>query len=279
MEQVSCGYSKHKKLSTDKMKIIIAIIQARVGSTRLPRKVLLDLEGKTVLEHVIERVRASKLPNDIIVATTINKDDLEIVKLCTNQDISVYCGSENDVLDRYFQASRLFEADHIVRITSDCPLIDPKLIDDVITLHLNEKADYTSNTIKRTFPDGEDVEVFSYEALKKAWEMATLTSEREHVTPYIWKNPGIFKLANLTCEENISHKRWTLDNPEDYEFIKMIYRNLYNKKRLFDMEAILKFVNENPETEKINQHNSTNEGYLKSLREDKTLNLDYLKEH
>ena len=127
---------------------IIAIIQARLGSTRLPGKVLLDLEGKTVLEHVIRRVKSSKLVTDVIVATTINKADLKIVKLCANLGINVYCGSEDDVLDRYYQTARLFKADHIVRITSDCPLIDPLLIDEVITLHMQENADYTSNTIK-----------------------------------------------------------------------------------------------------------------------------------
>lgn len=257
---------------------ITAIIQARCGSTRLPGKVLLDLEGKTVLEHVIERVKASKLIKDVVVATTIRKDDLRIVKLCANLGISVYCGSEDDVLDRYYQTARLFKADHIVRITSDCPMIDPMIVDDVVSLHLHEKADFTSNTINVTYPNGLDAEVFTFISLKKAWKNAYLASEREHVTPYMWKNPA-FKRVNLECKENLSQKRWTLDNPEDYNFIMIIYKNIYNKNPLFGMKEILEFISQNPEIEKMNQHITRNEGYLKSLKEDKILKLDYIEEH
>lgn len=257
---------------------IIAIIQARLGSTRLPGKVLLDLEDKTVLERVIERVKASKLITDVVVATTIRKEDLRIVKLCADIGTSVYCGSVDDVLDRYYQAARLFKADHIVRITSDCPLIDPVVIDAVIKLHFLDEADYTTNIIKETYPDGEDVEVFTFEALRKTWKNANLASEREHVTPYLRKNPA-FKIASLESKKDLSHKRWTLDNPEDYEFIKLIYENLYNKNQLFGMEEILKFIDKNPEVEKINKSIIRNEGYLKSLKEDKTLNLEYIEEH
>ena len=257
---------------------VIAVIQARLGSTRLPGKVLLDLEGKSVLEHVIIRVKSSKFVNDVIVATTINKDDLEIVKLCANLGISVYCGSEDDVLDRYYQTARLFKADLIVRITSDCPLIDPMVIDEVISLHVREKADFTSNTIKETYPDGEDIEVFTFVALKEAWKKAKLSSEREHVTPFMRKNPA-FKLANLEYNRDISHKRWTLDNPEDYDFIKSIYKNIYIEKPYFGMEEILKFIDKNPGIEKINQNINRNEGYLKSLKEDKTIKLEDIEEH
>lgn len=257
---------------------IIAIIQARLGSTRLPGKVLLDLEGRTVLEHVIRKVKSSKLVNNVIVGTTINKEDLEIVKLCANLGINVYCGSEDDVLDRFYQIARLFKADHIVRITSDCPLIDPKVIDEVITLHVREKADYTSNTLKETYPDGEDIEVFTFAALKEAWNKANMSSEREHVTPFMRKNPA-FKLANLEYNKDISHKRWTLDNPEDYDFIESIYKNIYTKNPDFGMEEILKFLDKNPEIEKINQHINRNEGYLKSLKEDKFLNKEGIQEN
>jgi spore coat polysaccharide biosynthesis protein SpsF (cytidylyltransferase family) len=258
---------------------IIAIIQARSGSTRLPQKVLMDLEGKTVLERVIERVRRSKLVTNVVVATTVAKEDLEIVNLCPGIGVSVYCGSEDDVLDRYYQAARLFKADHIVRITADCPLMDPKVIDDVIAHHLHEKADYTANTISETYPDGEDVEVFKFGALKQTWQTANLASEREHVTPYMRKNPNIFKVASLEYREDLSHKRWTLDSPEDYVFIKAVYKNLYRQNPLFGMKEVLKFVNENPEIEKINRHITRGQGYLKSLRADKILNLDYTQDH
>lgn len=258
------------------MKRIVAIIQARMGSTRLPGKALLKLEGKTVLEHVIERVKKSSLIQEVVVATTIVKEDLKIVSLCSAKGIRVYCGSENDVLDRYYQAARLLETDHIVRITADCPLIDPKIIDRVVQLHLSKKSDYTSNTIRETFPDGEDVEVFTFGALKEAWNNAKLCSEREHVTPYIRNRSDLFKLVNLDCIRNLSQKRWTLDEERDYKFIKLIYKNLYRKNRAFGMEEILKFLKQHPEYENINKEIKRNEGYLKSLREDKIFNSDYI---
>jgi len=257
---------------------IIAIVQARMGSTRLPGKVLLNLEDKTVLEHVVERIRSSKYVDDIVVATTISKDDLRIVELCANLRISVYCGSEDDVLDRYYQAAKLFKADNVVRITSDCPVIDPKIIDDAITLHSKNDVNYTSNTLKETYPDGQDVEVFTFTSLRTAWKDAKLASEREHVTPYIRNNPDIFKHASLEYKEDFSQKRWTLDNAEDLEFLRLIYKYLYNKNPLFNMDDILALIDEKPEIEKINQHIIRNEGYLKSIREDKTLDFDDIEE-
>lgn len=248
------------------MNNIIAVIQSRIGSTRLPGKVLLNLEGKTVLERVIERVKNSKLIKEVIVATTLLKEDLKIVKLCAEMGIKVYCGSGEDVLDRYFQVARILQPRHIVRITADCPLIDPKVIDGIIKLHLKEKADYTSNTLKATFPDGEDVEVFTFQALKKAWKNARLFFEREHVTPYIRKHPALFKHANLSYAADLSRKRWTLDEKEDYRFIKLIYKNLFKKRSVFGMEEILEFLCEHPDYEKINYRIKRNEGYLKSLK-------------
>ena len=256
----------------------VAIIQARISSTRLPGKVLKIIERKTVLEHVINRVRAAKNIDDMVVATTVKKEDLEIVKLCASLGISVFCGSEDDVLDRYYQTARLFKAGHIVRITSDCPLIDPQIIDEVIELYFQKKADYASNTMPETFPDGLDTEVFSYKTLKKAWKNAKLSSEREHVTPYIRKYPNIFKIVNLKCEYNLNDKRWTLDEPEDFKFIKIIYKNLYHKNALFGMKAILNFLKKYPKIEEINKNIIRNEGYLKSLKEDKIKILDHKEE-
>lgn len=248
---------------------ILAIIQARIGSTRLPGKVLLDLEGKTVLERVYERVFASRKIDKVIVATTVSENDLKLVETCAKSGISVYCGSEEDVLDRYYQAAKLFGAKHIIRITSDCPLIDPAVIDDVIELYFRGKVDYALNTLKETYPDGEDVEVFSFKTLKKAWKEANLLSEREHVTPYIRNHPEYFSLANLEFNEDHSAKRWTLDNKEDYKLIKVIYANLYHENNLFSMQDILTFLSGHPELEEINSHIGRNEGYAKSLKEDK----------
>lgn len=250
---------------------ITAIIQARIGSTRLPRKVLLVLGGKTALEQVVDRANAVRRIRTVVVATTVNVKDLAIVKLCASKGISVYCGSENDVLDRYYQTAKLFEADHIVRITSDCPVIDPHIVDRVIALHLKKKRDFTANIITETFPDGLDVEVFTFAALRTAWERARLASEREHVTPYIKKHLRMFRLTNLACKENLYGKRWTLDNPEDYVFLRRVYNALYKRNRLFGMKEILAFLHQHPEVERINQHIVRNEGYAKSLRQDKIL--------
>lgn len=255
------------------MNKIIAIVQARIGSSRLPGKVLLNLEGKTILEHVIERVRNSRFVKEVIVATTILKEDLKIVNLCASRDIRVYCGSENDVLDRYYQAARLLGASHIVRITADCPLMDAKVIDKVIGLHLSKKTDYTST--KENFPDGLDVEVFTFEVLRRCWKNARLSSEREHVTAYIKKHPKLFKFAYLSCAEDFSQKRWTLDEKRDFRFIKLIYKNLYKKNRLFGMDEVLTFLDLHPEYERINYLIKRNKGYAKSLKQDKILNIDY----
>ena len=256
------------------MRNIVAIIQARTCSKRLPDKVLLGLEGRTVLEHIIERVKDSRLVNDVVVATTIRREDLKIARLCSKKGIRIYCGSEEDVLDRYYQAARILGADHVVRITADCPLVDPRVIDKVVHLHMSRKADYTSNVIRESFPDGEDCEVFKFEVLKNAWQNAKLSSEREHVTPYIIKHPEIFKLENLDCKINLSQKRWTLDEIEDYKFIKLIYKRLYKKNRIFGMDKILDLVKRYPEYEKINNKIPRNEGYSKSLAKDKLLTLD-----
>ncbi|MDD4907492.1 MAG: glycosyltransferase family protein [Candidatus Omnitrophica bacterium] len=249
----------------------IAIIQARTGSRRLPGKVLRLMAGKPVLEHIIDRVKGARRIQEVMVATTILKEDLNIVSLCAAKGVRVYCGSENDVLDRYYQAARLVQADNIVRITGDCPLIDPVIINKVINHHLRSRADYSANVLKHTFPDGEDVEVFSFNALEKAWKEARLLSEREHVTPYIWKNPRRFTLSGIEHQDDLSAKRWTLDNPQDLKFIDMIYRHLYGKKRSFGMTDVLKLLKSHPEYEMINAKISRNEGYAKSLKNDKVL--------
>ncbi len=204
---------------------VLTIIQARKGSTRLPSKVLRDLGGKTALEHVIDRISRSRLTSEMIVATTINRADLPIVKLCADMGVSVYCGCEEDPLERYYQATRLFGGSHTVRIKADCPLIDPEIVDEAISLHLSSDADYTTNTLDRTYPVGQDVEILSKQALRRLWQSAVLFSEREHITIYIPKHPDLFKISHLKCMEDLSGKRLTMDYPEDYELLRIIFDN------------------------------------------------------
>jgi len=251
-------------------KKIVAIIQARMGSTRLPGKALKEISGKPLLWHVINRVKKAKLIDQIVLATTDKKEDLKLIEIASETGIGNYAGSEEDVLDRYFQAATKYKADIIVRITSDCPLIDPIIIDKVINHFLSDNFDYVSNTIKCTYPDGLDVEVFSYNSLKKAWNDAKLPSEREHVTPYIIKHKEIFKIGNFENDEDLSHLRWTVDEERDLEFVREIYKRLYKEGEVFYMENVLELLKKNPELIEINSKIIRNEGYLKSLEKDKS---------
>ncbi len=247
----------------------LAIIQARVRSTRLPGKVLLKIFDKTILEHVVSRIKKCRLVNLVVVATTTNSADSKIASLCKKNKIPIYRGSEEDVLDRYYQVAKLYHAKNIIRITSDCPLIDPIIIDDVINAHLKYKVDYTSNTLLEKFPDGEDIEIFKFATLEKAWVNAKLKSEREHVTPYMRKHCEIFKLHSVGAKKDYSGKRWTLDEAKDFLFIEKIYKYLYKNSNYFGMKEILKLLYIRPELERINSNITRNEGYLKSLQNDK----------
>ena len=246
----------------------LAIIQARLGSTRLPNKVLMDLGDKKVIEHVVDRVGRGSFIDEIIVATTILKQDLSLVKFCSQRNIRVFVGSEDDVLDRYYQVAKLLQPVNVIRITSDCPLIDPEIIDLVGKHHVISKGDYTSNTLDETYPDGLDVEIMTFEALESAWKESTLRSEREHVTPFIKKNPDRFKSVSVRNETNLATMRWTLDQIEDYNFLSKIFERLYVKNRSFNTKDVLKEIANDPSLLKINGGIIRNEGYLKSLTKD-----------
>lgn len=251
---------------------VLAIIQARSSSTRLPGKVLMKIEDKTMLEHVCDRVLASKLVDEVLVATTMNRSDLPIVKICAEKGIRIYAGSENDVLDRFYQAAKIIKPDNVLRITADCPIIDPANIDKVIAEHLKSGADYTGNTVgKETYPDGQDSEIFTFEALKKSWKEAVLASEREHVTQYMKKNDAVFNIIGVESKVDLSEHRWTVDDKEDLEFIRAINKELYPKNSLFDMEEVLKLLKTKPELSKINYHIERNLGLVKSLNEDEII--------
>ena len=252
--------------------VTAVIVQARMGSTRLPGKVILDLCGKPVLWHLINRIKQASFTEVILIATTTNPEDDVIESLCHAWDIPVFRGDRDDVLKRYCDSVIFLEKtfkriDYIVRITADCPLIDPQVIDAVISTMLSGRYDYVSNTDPPTFPDGLDVEVISRDMLFSANEKATLFSDREHVTPFIRKNPAV-RMTTLRSPTDLSALRWTLDNPEDYEFINQIYRSLYTPLGIFLMTDILKLLAQKPELEKINSHITRNEGYEKSLSRD-----------
>ena len=255
--------------------MVIAIVQARMGSSRLPGKVMLDICGKPVLWHIVERLKRSKRIDEIIIATSENIENDRIREFCIEESISNYSGCENDVLDRFYQANKIIaigNEDSIVRITADCPLIDPEIIDRVIEMHKDKKADYTSNVIKPSFPDGLDCEVMGFSALTDSWINAKLKSEREHVTLYIKNHPELFHIESLENDVNLSSLRWTLDEPEDYILIKEIYKNLYKDTKGFVTADIINLIDNNPALKTINSMHVRNEGLLKSLLEDENGN-------
>lgn len=236
---------------------VICIIQARVGSTRLPGKILKKICDKTVLEHDIDRLKRVKNINRIVIATTTLEKDNAVVKEANRLGVIHYKGSEEDVLSRYYYAAKENNADVVVRVTSDCPLIDSKVTEKIIQYYLDnsEKYDYVSNTIDRTYPRGLDTEVFSFEALEKAFNEAKSQRDREHVTLYIWGNSNLFRLHQYKNNINYSGLRWTLDTIEDFELINRIYSTLYpEKNNNFNMGDIVKLYMENPELKEINNH-------------------------
>ncbi|MBI3334885.1 MAG: glycosyltransferase family protein [Candidatus Portnoybacteria bacterium] len=248
---------------------LTAIIQARVSSKRLPRKILLPLGGKAVLEQVVERSTKAKSLTAIVIATSTNLKDDAIAALCKKRGIKCFRGSLDDVLDRYYQCAKKFSLARICRITADCPLIDPKIIDRAASIYANGKYDYVSTSYPlSTFPDGLDVEIFSFEALEKAWHEAKLPSEREHVTPYIWKHPNLFKIHAIKNKEDLSSYRWTLDEERDYEFLNIVF----DRVSPLTTRNILRFLQAHPEVQAINAGIKRNEGYKKSLEKDNQQN-------
>ena len=237
------------------MSNVVVIIQARMGSTRLPGKIMRSILGKTILIHDLERIKRMKTINGIVVATTILDEDDIIVDSVKNYDktIGIYRGSQENVLERYYEAAMEFKTDIIVRITSDCPLIDPTISDLVVETFLENQCDYCCNNMPRTYPHGLDTEVFSFEALEKAWREAKATFEKEHVTEYIINNPDNFRLLNVSNDKILNNLRWTLDYLEDFTFIKEIYMRLYMKKKFFNMNDILELINNEPNLTEINK--------------------------
>ncbi|KAB2952938.1 acylneuraminate cytidylyltransferase [Heliorestis acidaminivorans] len=235
------------------MKIGI-IIQARMTSTRLPGKILREVKGKPLIQYQLERLNKVKLKDIPIIATTTKQSDDILVEFCKENNIAFFRGSEDDVLSRYYKTAKEFNVDVIVRITADCPLIDPTVVDEVIDTFLKEKkCDYVSNTNIRTYPRGMDTEVFTFKALEQSFYEAKTLSEREHVTPYMYTHPELFKLKAVIAQEDNSSHRWTVDTIEDFELIKLILESFYLYKPDFSLEDCLQLLKKNPEWKRINQ--------------------------
>ncbi|MFH1261640.1 MAG: aminotransferase class III-fold pyridoxal phosphate-dependent enzyme [Candidatus Micrarchaeota archaeon] len=272
--------------------MIVAILQARMGSSRLPGKSMALINDKPLIWHVVQQLKRAKKVDRIVVATTIAESDSAIVDLAKSMGVDYFRGSIEDVLDRYYHTAKKFNADIVVRVTGDCPLLDPEVVDKVVTKFLegswedgktNGKYayDYVSNVLPPTYPDGLDTEVFSFKALETAWSEAKLQSEREHVTPFINKNSQRFRIANCVNHydhddpgADLSKLRWTVDEPEDLELIKKIYSLLGDKaaSHNFNMADVLNIIRKHPELDKHNAHIERNEGYSKSLKGDKMVN-------
>jgi len=238
-----------------------------MGSSRLPGKTLMKLnQNNTVLDFVVNQLSFSTLIDKIIIATTDLEQDDVIEQTAKNLEIQCFRGNSDDVLDRYYNCAKKFNIDNIVRVTSDCPLIDPKIIDEVIRKYKSENYDYFTNTLIRTYPIGTDVEVFSFETLEKTWQNATLPSEREHVTPFIRNKKMNFRIGNLENEKKLDHLRWTLDRQEDLNLIREIISKI-NKNPIL-MNDILNLFSIEPKLIKINENISQDEGIRKSLKKD-----------
>ncbi len=244
----------------------VAIVQARMGSTRLPGKVLLPLAGRPVLDHVVSRLGYCTTLAETVVATTIEVMDDPIAEWCISNGVPCFRGSVYDVLDRYYQAATNYRGDPVVRITADCPAIDPTVVDEVVSGFL--EGDFDLYGLEGEFPDGLDCTVFAFSALALAWREAKLKSEREHVGPYIINHPEKFKIGGLNKFHGLAHHRWTLDEPRDYEFLKVIFDRLYREGQPFLASDVLTLLNMEPSLMNINSGILRNEGYAKSLAED-----------
>lgn len=231
---------------------VVAIIQARMGSSRLPGKVLRDLQGQSMLARVVNRVRRARSVDEVLVATTEGSADDRIVQECRHCSVPVFRGNEDDVLDRYFRAAQWTNADVIVRITSDCPLIDPEVTDKTVRAFLEQRPDYASNVMVRTYPRGLDTEVMTAQALECAWREADQPYQRAHVTPYIYEHPGEFKLLQVSGAVDYSSQRWTVDTSEDLEFVRAVYGRLGDDDE-FLWEDVLALLEREPQLLELNR--------------------------
>lgn len=244
---------------------VTAIIQARVNSNRFPGKVLMEVMKRPLLSYEIERLRFSKTISEIIIATTVNKEDDSVEELALKEGLKFYRGSEDDVLDRYYQTAKKYNVRHIMRITADCPLLQPDICDQMVEVYFNSGADYVRTG--ETFAEGLDCEIINFSALSQAWQEAKLQSEREHVTVYIRNHPEKFQIITVENEINDSRYRITVDEREDFLVVKAILENLYKgQNHYFVIMEIKAFLDSHPEIYKLNSHILRNEGYIRSIK-------------
>lgn len=261
---------------------ILVVVQARSGSTRLPGKILKPICGKPILILQLERILAAKTPFELVVATTTEKIDDPIIEICKDNNINVFRGHPTDLLDRHYRVALDFGAESVVKIPSDCPLIDPDVIDKVLKFYLDnqDSYDFVSNLHPATYPDGNDVEIMHFQILEIAHKEAKKDFEREHTTPFIWDQPERFKIGNVVMENGLDLSmthRFTIDYLEDYEFIKAVYEELYDDGRIFSMYDILDLLEKRPDIKKINEKYCGVNWYRKNLNELKTIDKSQTK--
>ncbi|MBR5420281.1 MAG: glycosyltransferase family protein [Lachnospiraceae bacterium] len=253
----------------------LVMIQARCGSVRLPNKILKDLAGKPSLQRMIERVKKSRLADEVMVVTSIEKPNLQVLKLCAETDTRVFVGSEDDVLDRYYQGARLFKPEYVIRLTGDCPCFDAALLDEALS-QMDSDTDYMG-MLSQTFADGLDIQIIKYSALERSWHEAKHSFEREHVTQYVIRRPEMFKLQDFVSPIGyFGDQRWTVDEPEDFELVEKIFHHFVVEcgNEYFGYRDILEYMKEHPELKEINAKYTRDEGLAKSIREDRIVEIE-----
>lgn len=262
---------------------ILTVVQARMGSSRLPGKVLLPLAGQPLLIRMVERVQRAQLAGTVVVATTTAAADDAVAACCAAHAVPCFRGDALDLLDRHYQVARHYEAEVVLKIPSDCPLIDPAVIDQVLSVYLANEGhyDFVSNLHPATFPDGNDVEIMRFGALETAWREAQRPLEREHTTPFFWENPDRFRLANVawaTGQDWSMTHRWTIDYPEDYTFISAVYDTLHPSNPAFGLNDILQLLAQQPAIAQLNAHLAGVNWYRNHLDELNTVDASHTKQ-
>lgn len=239
---------------------VVAILQARMSSTRLPGKVMAPILGRPMLARQLERLRRCAALDELVAATSDRQDDDPVAALCAGEGVPCFRGSLDDVLDRFYRCATERRADHVVRLTGDCPLTDPRMVDELVRFYLAGDYDYAANCRPPTLPDGLDAEIFSFAALEAAWREATDPFEREHVVPFIIRRPGRFRLGNWAWPQDLSGLRWTVDEPEDLAFVIRVYAALYPARPDFGFADVLALLEQHPELADVNRRFERNEG-------------------